>query len=120
MVQEKSIYNVKIFTPDGEEHNLLIGEDEYILDAALASGLEINYSCLQGWCLTCAVKIISGKINQSDSRRYYEKDRENGFGLICTGKPGSDIEIRLNATEEMKELRSKNNLPFPRGKWGKS
>lgn len=40
--------------PDESEHALDIDDDTHILDAALAAGLDLPYSCLRGWCLTCA------------------------------------------------------------------
>lgn len=111
-------YKVQLITPDKEEHNITVQSDQDILDAALESGIELPYSCLQGWCLTCAVKVISGSTDQKDSRRYYEEDKVEGFALICTGKPRSDLILRTHAADEMKASREKKGLPFPRGKWG--
>lgn len=111
-------FKVTIITSDEKEHTLFVEKDQYILEAALNSGIDLPYSCEQGWCLSCAVKIISGKINQKDSRRFYKLDAENNFGLICSGTPETDLIIRSNAVDEMKQFRAENNLPFPRGKWG--
>ncbi|MGE5496889.1 MAG: 2Fe-2S iron-sulfur cluster-binding protein [Syntrophothermus sp.] len=113
------MFNVKLITPSGETYEFKVGRDEYILEEALKVYPGLPYSCLQGWCLTCAVKILSGQIDQKDSRRYYESDREEGFGLICTGKPLSDLVLRTDASDEMKAAREKKGLPFPRGSWGR-
>lgn len=111
-------FTVQLITPDKNVHNISVDGKEDILDAALEAGIELPYSCLQGWCLTCAVKILSGRIDQKDSRRFYEEDRRDNFGLICTGKPCSDLVLKTHASEEMKVSRSKNGLPYPRGNWG--
>ncbi|MFQ5708583.1 MAG: 2Fe-2S iron-sulfur cluster-binding protein [bacterium] len=112
-------YKVKLITPDGQEHQLLVPEGRHILDVALESGLDLPYSCLQGWCLSCSARVIQGRVNQEDSKRFYEADRREGFALLCTGKPESELVLKTHATEEMRLARKKNRLPFPKGKWGK-
>ncbi len=104
--------------PDGSEHTVEVGDDEHLLDAALAEGLELPYSCLQGWCLTCAGRLLSGEVDQTDSRRYFEEDREAGFVLPCTGRPRSDVTVETDARDAMRRNRERHHLPFPRGDWG--
>ena len=93
--------------------------DRYILDAAMEAGLDLPYSCLQGWCLTCAARIISGAVDQGDSRRYYPQDREAGFALLCTGRPRSDCVLETHARDAMRRARDVQGLPYPRGDWGR-
>lgn len=111
-------FNVTLILPDEKQYTLQVPEDQHILDIALKAGIDLPYSCLQGWCLSCAAKIISGTINQGDSLRYFEEDRKEGFALLCTGKPESDLVLRTHANEEMRNSRQKLKLPHPKGKWG--
>jgi len=104
--------------PDGSAPSVDVSEDAHILDAALAAGLDLPYSCLQGWCLTCAARIVSGEIDQRDSRRYYPEDRAEGFSLLCTGRPRSDCVVETHASRAMKQARDRHGLPYPRGDWG--
>ena len=94
---------------------ITVGADEFILAAARRAGLVLPSLCEQGWCITCAVWVLEGVIDQGKSRRFYEKDRRAGFGLICTGRPRSDLCLRPGATEAMREFRIKARLPVPRG-----
>jgi ferredoxin len=71
--------------------------------------------CEQGWCITCAVWVLEGVIDQGKSRRFYDKDRRAGFGLMCTGRPRSDLRLRPGATEAMREFRIEARLPVPCG-----
>lgn len=110
-----------VFTfPDGTSREVDVAEDQHILDAALAAGLDLPYSCLQGWCLTCACRLDDeGRVNQDDSRRYYEADRRAGFFLPCTGRAESDLVVETHARDAMRENRARHGLPFPRGNWGR-
>jgi ferredoxin len=111
-------YQATFRLPDGTEQVVSAGDDEYLLDAGLAAGLDLPYRCLQGWCLTCAARVLSGRVNQRDSRRYYEQDRQAGFALLCTGKPESDVVLETHARDAMRRNREKHGLPFPKGDWG--
>jgi len=90
------LYQV-VFDLPGGARTIEIGGDEFILDAARRAGIELPSLCERGWCCTCAVKVLSGTIDQSASLRYYEEDRRAGFALICTGRPRSDLYLRPGA-----------------------
>jgi ferredoxin len=110
-------YRVDIMTPHGPQ-TFEAGEDQHVLDAALDAGLDLPYSCLQGWCLSCAVRLEGGAVDQQDSTRYFEEDRADGFALICTARPKSDLTLRSHARDEMRAARARHGLPYPRGDWG--
>jgi len=105
--------------PDDSSHDVTVGPDEHLLDAGLAAGLDLPYSCLQGWCLTCAACLVEGEVDQSDSTRYYAEDRRAGFVLPCTGRPRSDVVLVTHCRDAMRRAREQHGLPFPRGDWGR-
>ena len=107
-------YRVNILLPDGPV-DIAVREDEFILAAARAQGLDLPSLCEQGWCITCACWVLEGEVDQSASRRFYPQDREAGFALICTGQPRSDLVLRAGATEAMRAHRDRHHLPAPRG-----
>lgn len=106
-------FRVVFETPTGET-TVWIRSDEHILDAARRAGLPLPSLCEQGWCTTCAVRIIEGEVDQSDALRYYAQDREAGFALICTAKPRSDLRLRTHAAAALREHRRRTGLPAPR------
>jgi ferredoxin len=111
-------YTVEIDIPDGcdveqagETVTIDVNEDEYILDAASDTGINLPSRCRQGWCTTCAADLIEGKIDQSDSRRYYDVDEEADFTLTCTATPQSDLHIRACQYDAILDHRAEHDLP---------
>ena len=62
-----AVYNVSLLS---EEHDIDItiecADDVFVLDAAEEQQIELPYSCRAGACSTCAGKVDSGEIDQSE------------------------------------------------------
>lgn len=95
----------------GESVTIEVAEDEYILWAARESGVWLPADCQQGWCTTCAAELLSGDVDQSDARRYYEVDRRAALVLTCVATPRSDVRLRVCQQEAMLAHRAANGLP---------
>ncbi len=111
-------YRATFRLPDGSEHAVDASDEDHLLDVALDAGLDLPYRCLQGWCLTCAARLVEGRVDQRDARRYFDQDREAGFVLPCTARPESDVVVETHARDAMRRNRAAHHLPFPRGDWG--
>jgi ferredoxin len=103
------------FVTEGREVQTEVGEDEYLLDAAVRAGLDLPYMCLQGWCTTCAGRVLEGKVDQGEALRVYPQDEAAGFVLLCSAFPRSDLRILTHQKEELRALRRSLGLPAPRG-----
>jgi ferredoxin len=108
-------FTVEIELPDGTIRSIEVGLEEYILEAARRGGLDLPSMCEQGWCISCAARIVSGEVDQSDSLRYYKQDREAGFALLCTAKPRSDLRMVSHESAALRHHRDTWRLPAPRG-----
>ncbi len=107
-------YHVTFVTP-GQEVSAEVADDEYLLDAAVSAGLEMPYMCLQGWCTTCAGRLLSGRADQSEALRVYPQDEAAGFVLLCSAFARSDARILTHQKEAMREHRRAKGLPAPHG-----
>lgn len=85
-------YTVQI-QHQGQTHTLQVAEDQKILEAAYAAGIELPSSCNAGVCTTCAAQVLEGTVEQSEGMGVSLELQKEGYALLCVAYPRSDLKI---------------------------
>lgn len=80
----------------GEWHDITVGENQSILQAALQNNIQLPYSCRVGSCSSCTALCKSGRVVMSTNEVLTDADLAEGWILTCTGHPvGDDVVIEF-------------------------
>jgi CDP-4-dehydro-6-deoxyglucose reductase len=92
-------------SPSGRSFRAEAGET--ILEAALRSGLSVNYHCTNGSCGSCRARIIDGEVSDHLHHDFTFKGAERNLPmlLLCRAIPAGDMVI------EMQEALSADDIP---------
>jgi CDP-4-dehydro-6-deoxyglucose reductase len=96
------------------QHQFAAEADKSVLDAALAAGIVLPYSCRSGACSTCKAKVLSGSVEAgaSPAQILSADEIEAGFTLLCQARPTSDLviesrELRLASDIQIRKIPSR-------------
>ncbi len=89
------------------QHDFFVDGADTILEAALRSGIALNYGCSNGNCGLCKARVISGQIKKVRNHDYVlsEVEKTMGYALMCSHTAVSDLVL------EALEARTPEDIP---------
>lgn len=117
---QKSQAPVKIHTvrihnrQNGTVDTLQVPSDRYILHCVENQGVDLPFSCRNGACTTCAVRVQSGDLRQPEAMGLSPELQSKGYALLCVSYAQSDLEVETQDEDEVYELQFGRH--FGRGK----
>jgi ferredoxin len=98
-----NIYQVEL-QYQGSQYNLSVPDDQTILAAAQAAGIDLPFSCSAGVCTTCAAQVLAGSLDQSDGMGVSPDLKAQGYALLCVSYPRSDLKIEAGKEDTVYQL----------------
>jgi ferredoxin len=99
------VYQVLIHNRQtGTDHIIQVPDDRYILMSGESQGVDLPFSCRNGACTTCAVRVLSGELNQPEAVGLSPKLRADGYALLCVSYACSNLEVETQDEDEVYEL----------------
>jgi ferredoxin len=81
-----------------------VREGEYILRSFEAQGDPLPFSCRQGCCTACAVRVLSGHIDHREALGLSQELRQRGYGLLCVARAIAPLEVETQDEDEVYDL----------------
>ena len=93
---------------EGKTYSFEVPEGEYILrnfeskdENGQLIGDQLPFSCRNGCCSECAVRIISGGMDQTACIGLSKELRDKGYGLLCVSKVTGPLECETQFEDEV-------------------
>ncbi|KXZ54540.1 hypothetical protein GPECTOR_4g605 [Gonium pectorale] len=94
-------FKVTFVGAGGETREISCPDNQYILDAAEAAGLDLPATCRGGICGACVARVTKGTIDASDiadlSFTVDEDEQAQGMALLCMSRATSDLSIETQS-----------------------
>jgi ferredoxin len=88
----------------GHRYTAKVTGDRYILHTAEDQGAELPFSCRNGACTACAVRVLSGDLRQPEAMGLSPHLQRQGYALLCVSYACSDLVVETQDEDEVYEL----------------
>ena len=77
-----------------------------LLKELRAQGVDLPYGCQYGGCITCAAKLIKGKVDQGTQVALNNRQINNGYIILCVARAKTDCTIEIGVESHDKLYRN--------------
>lgn len=96
-------FNIRLL-PSGREFTA--EKTETLLDAALRSGVALNYNCNTGTCGGCGGRVVAGRVRETQHHdfNFSSVQKAEGHVLLCSSAAESDLEIEVSEAGGVEDM----------------
>ena len=77
-----------------------------LLSELRSLGLDLPYGCQYGGCITCAAKLIKGKVDQKSQVALNNRQINDGYVILCVARAKSDCTFDIGVESHDKLYRN--------------
>jgi ferredoxin len=85
----------KIKLKNRRNRTIVCRESETIYEACARAGIQLPVACEYGGCITCAARLLSGKVRQPGATALNRRQSRDGYILTCVAYPVSDCVLEV-------------------------
>jgi ring-1,2-phenylacetyl-CoA epoxidase subunit PaaE len=85
---------------NGVAHRVLVAGGLTVLEAGIAAGVAMPFSCAMGGCGACKVKLRGGEVDMEEPSCLTTEERAAGYVLACVARPkgGADLSVEIESS----------------------
>ena len=99
-----TVYTIILANRNGEAFQ--VDHRKPLLESLREQGVDLPYGCKYGGCITCAAKLISGKVDQRAQVALNNRQINNGYIILCVARPMSDCTLEVGVESHDKLYRN--------------
>ena len=77
-----------------------------LLQELREQGVDLPYGCQYGGCITCAAKLIKGKVDQTSQVALNNRQINDGYVILCVARAKSDCTFDIGVESHDKLYRN--------------
>ncbi|MBI4808984.1 MAG: 2Fe-2S iron-sulfur cluster binding domain-containing protein [Nitrosomonadales bacterium] len=88
------------------KHDFLVEGHDTLLEAAMRSGIPLNYGCSGGNCGLCKARVLSGEVKKTRQHDFIisEAEKQRGYILLCSNTAVSDVVIEAPVAGSVQDI----------------
>ena len=98
------IFKVEISNRRGKSYK--VEDKRPLLDSLKEQGVDLPYGCKYGGCITCAAKLVYGKVDQRRQVALNNRQINDGYIILCVARPLSNLILEIGVESHDKLYRN--------------
>ncbi len=79
----------------GRDTIVPVAPGQTLLEAGLAAGVPMPFSCAMGGCAACKCKVTEGEVVMDEPNCLTDREREEGWVLACSSRPRGPVRLEV-------------------------